>query len=89
METGQPYCPYCLHYRSTNEEDVEICGAYPDGIPTAILVGDVDHRFPYEGDGGIRFEFRLSMIPGIPPYVFGAGAPGTFDIDLPVKEPRE
>lgn len=88
METIKPYCSYCLHYRGRNDEDVETCGAFPDGIPTAILEVSVDHRYPFEGDAGIRFEFRLSLIKEAPLYIFGAGAPGTFDLDLPVKEAR-
>lgn len=32
------------------------CDAFPDDIPDAILSNEHDHRFPYEGDNGIRFE---------------------------------
>jgi len=32
------------------------CVAYPDGIPQSILLGEVSHKTPYEGDGGIMYE---------------------------------
>lgn len=37
------------------EEAAYTCSAYPDGIPMVIMVGTVDHRKPYEGDGGQTF----------------------------------
>ena len=44
-------CDTCRHRR-----DVATCDAFPSGIPIAILVGEADHRRPYPGDGGIRYE---------------------------------
>lgn len=32
------------------------CRAYPDGIPAIILRGEHDHRTPFVGDHGVRFE---------------------------------
>jgi hypothetical protein len=32
------------------------CSAFEKGIPKAILVNAADHREPYLGDGGLRFE---------------------------------
>lgn|SRR5487761_2772346 len=47
-------CCYCKH-RSSSETDLG-CTAFPDGIPQAIRYNRVDHRLPYEGDHGVRFE---------------------------------
>ena len=46
-------CDHCKHRRS---EDT--CAAFPDGIPSSIsFFGfNTDHRRPFEGDNGIRFE---------------------------------
>lgn len=48
-----PMCMVCT--RLVNEADSLICTAYPDGIPTAILNSEVDHRRPYTGDHGLQF----------------------------------
>lgn len=32
------------------------CAAFMEGIPDAILEGEVDHRSPVDGDHGIQFE---------------------------------
>jgi hypothetical protein len=34
------------------------CAAFPDGIPEAILGDGFDHRDPYPGDGGIRYQLN-------------------------------
>lgn len=44
-------CPVCKHYQG-----VGICEAYSEGIPAPILLGEYDHREPYKGDSGIRYE---------------------------------
>lgn len=33
----------------------QVCGAFPDGIPSEILWNRADHRYPYEGDHGLMF----------------------------------
>lgn len=55
MTIGQaPQCLICKHF---NEEEKTkfACKAFPQGIPMDIVRG-FDHRKPYPGDKGIRFE---------------------------------
>ena len=47
------YCNYCKHRRL---EPAITCAAFPDGISYEILVGEIDHTQPIEGDNGIQFE---------------------------------
>ena len=44
-------CDKCKHY----QRDAK-CDAFPDGVPTEIILGYVSHIHPFEGDQGIRFE---------------------------------
>ena len=48
-----PICEACTH---RHEEIGYRCDAFPDGIPDAITVDGFDHRQPFDGDHGIRFE---------------------------------
>ena len=54
MQSNQ--CIRCEHYRMGHT-----CDAFPDGIPEAILSGEHDHREPYPGDGGVRFELMSGL----------------------------
>jgi hypothetical protein len=53
-----PICLGCrrLRWLLDREPLRETCAAYPRGIPAAIVANEADHREPYEGDGGLRFE---------------------------------
>jgi hypothetical protein len=43
-------CHSCAHRRGLRS-----CDAFTE-IPVEILVGDKDHRLPYPGDNGIRYQ---------------------------------
>lgn len=50
-------CAWCSNW----QRGERACKAFRDGsIPLAIWDGDNDHREPYPGDNGIRFE-RLEL----------------------------
>ena len=64
---GRPFCWPCRHYRRSPVSHGDIpgmhrldhtCAAFPEGIPSLILVGGFDHRDPHPDDNGIRFEVR-------------------------------
>lgn len=46
-------CILCRH-RPAGEH--QVCAAFPQGIPLAILRDEHDHHFTYPGDHGIQFE---------------------------------
>jgi hypothetical protein len=63
-----PICAACRHLRGTGGRLEEMlhedhdpfatpaCDAFPGGIPQEIWLGGADHRLPFEGDGGLRFD---------------------------------
>lgn len=48
-------CSLCTHRTRTEELGV-YCEAFPDGIPEDIYYNRHDHRKPYPGDRGVRWE---------------------------------
>ena len=48
--------PLCYGCKHQDTEDRLKCGAFPAGIPQEILLSRADHRKPFPGDKGIRFD---------------------------------
>ncbi len=49
-----PICGGCTHLHGDLLDPK--CDAFPAGIPNEILLSKADHRQPYVGDKGIRFD---------------------------------
>lgn len=54
MTTIASQCVFCIHYRRTDKSST--CDAFPKGIPEPVLLNQVDHRQPIEGDHGVQWE---------------------------------
>lgn len=46
-----PQCTECKHWHGD-----DTCDAFPKGIPLDIASNEFDHKQPFDGDNGIRFE---------------------------------
>jgi hypothetical protein len=66
-------CGVCTRFRPPLlwGTDGPTCDAFPAGIPGPVWAGDVDHRRPVDGDGGLRWESN------------GHSYPRRIDLDLP------
>lgn len=53
---AEPICTTCRHFDVRSMDGDLACAAFPDLIPAPILENQVDHRQPYKGDGGLRWE---------------------------------
>ena len=56
-----PQCIACRHLRSEPDPTrtskvVWRCGAFPNRIPRQMIQNLHDHREPYPGDNGVRWE---------------------------------
>jgi hypothetical protein len=68
-----PQCFDCKHLARFRPGELSHCTAFPDEIPDDIFKNRHDHRQPYPGDHGIRFEpsesaIRLRLVSPDPPY---------------------
>jgi hypothetical protein len=54
MEMYENLCSLCKHHHRDTHPPT--CDAFPERIPREIRLMRVDHRLPYAGDHGIRFE---------------------------------
>jgi hypothetical protein len=59
--------PICLQCRHLAPDGPMKCTAFPRGIPNPILFMEHDHRQPYKGDHGIRYEPRDAAAAEIEP----------------------
>jgi hypothetical protein len=48
--------PQCFNCRHLSDGAPPHCAAFPDEIPMAILLNEHDHKTPFAGDHGVRFE---------------------------------
>lgn len=68
-----PQCLTCFHRGQPLPNDIQVCTAYPDGIPAPIVNNQVDHRDPQPGDGGIVWESANGA--DFPDYALAANMP--------------
>lgn len=53
-------CDYCKHRGRLpgGGFTIPVCKAFPGHIPDEVLMNQVDHRKPIDGDDGVQFEPR-------------------------------
>lgn len=58
-------CQQCANFDGFTDQAIVIpkCRAFPTGIPAPISENRFDHRKPFPGDQGIRFEAKEGITP--------------------------
>jgi hypothetical protein len=49
-------CLNCAHVMRPIRDRILRCEAFPEGVPDIIFRNEHDHRKPYRGDHGVRWE---------------------------------
>jgi hypothetical protein len=57
-KAGEIIWGQCLYCRHLDQATRTTCRAFPRGIPDAFMANAADHRQPWRGDRGVRFEPR-------------------------------
>jgi hypothetical protein len=70
-----PICEACKHRGYRDDGPGWACVAFPHGIPDAIAVDGFDHREPFDGDGGWRFELDPAKASLLWAFLDGKAAP--------------
>jgi len=51
------HTPFCLTCKLREQSPApRFCLAFPEGIPTDVLIGKADHTNPLKGDNGLQYE---------------------------------
>ncbi|MDB5876334.1 MAG: hypothetical protein JWQ07_5776 [Ramlibacter sp.] len=61
---GASLCTVCQYLQASSGSRMQ-CDASPHGIHRVIWVGRIDHRRPYAGDDGLRFEMAADAPPEV------------------------
>jgi hypothetical protein len=69
VSQARSQCDTCTRFRSPFDEGAPdgvtgpYCAAFPDGIPKSVFRNGADHRQPYSGDHGLRWESNGEPFP--------------------------
>jgi hypothetical protein len=49
-------CRSCIHLDTPIQGNTPTCAAFPNGMPSGVFMGYIDHRQPIDGDNDIQFK---------------------------------